>query len=248
MPVAHVRCYEELNDFLPPERRKRPFDAPFKGRPAVKDLIESLGVPHTEIDLILVNGRSVGFGHLVADGDRISVYPAFEALDIAPLVRLRPKPLREPRFVLDAHLGRLARYLRLLGLDALYRNDYGDTELARISRDQHSILLTRDVGLLKRSAVTHGHFVRATAPRAQAIEILRRFDLLRACAPFTRCLNCNGLLEDAGREHVQQHVPPGARGRFDRFRRCRDCAQVYWSGSHYPRLERLVAELLEAAG
>src|ERR1019366_5098447 len=154
MPVANFRFYAELNDFLLLERRFTEFAYGFLDAAPVKDRIESFGVPHTEIDLILVNGQSVDFAYRVQDGDRISVYPVFEAFDIAGLTRLRPEPLREPRFVLDTHLGKLAAYLRLTGFDTLYQNCWGDEELARISRDEHRILLTRDVGLLKRSAVT----------------------------------------------------------------------------------------------
>ena len=146
--TAEFRFYEELNDFLPENRRKILFPFAFEGTPSVKDSIEALGVPHTEIDLILVNGISVDFGCLIRDGDRISVYPVFESIDITPLVRVHSQPLREPRFVLDMHLGRLARYLRMLGFDTLYRNDYADAELARISSQEYRILLTRDPGLL----------------------------------------------------------------------------------------------------
>jgi len=119
-----IRFYEELNDFLPLERRKVDFSHEFQRRASIKDLIEALGVPHTEVDLILVNGASVDFSYIVRDGDRISVYPMFEAFDIQTVSRVRPQPLRVIRFVLDVHLGKLARYLRLLGFDTLYRNDY----------------------------------------------------------------------------------------------------------------------------
>src|SRR5262249_31383318 len=156
MNRACFRFYAELNDFLPPGRRGVTFTYSFEGSPSIKDLIEALGVPHTEVDLILVNGESVDFAYRVREGDRISVYPVFESLDITPLLRVRPRPLRETRFVLDTHLGRLAAYLRLLGFDTLYRNDAGDDELARISSGEGRILLTRDRGLLKRSQVTHG--------------------------------------------------------------------------------------------
>src|SRR5262245_16268956 len=154
---VQLRFYAELNDFLPLEKQQQPFTHSFEMKTSVKDMIESLGVPHTELDLILVNDKSVDFSYLVQDGDQIAVYPVFEALDITPLVRVRPQPLREPRFILDVHLGRLAVYLRLLGFDALYRNDYSDEELAQTSSDEHRILLTRDRGLLKRSIVTHGY-------------------------------------------------------------------------------------------
>jgi len=144
MRSANFRFYAELNDFLPTDRKAGSFDHTFNGQPAVKDTIEALGVPHTEVDLIIANGVSVDFSYLLQDGDRVSVYPVFESIDIAPVLRVRPQPLRETRFVLDIHLGRLAGYLRMLGLDALYRNDYRDEELANLSSQDARILLTRD--------------------------------------------------------------------------------------------------------
>jgi len=245
MPHVHFRFYEELNDFLPVERRKREFSIPYY-RASVKDMIESLGVPHTEVDLILVNGKSVDFTCLVHAGDRISVYPAFESFDISGLTRLRPEPLRQPRFVLDTHLGKLARILRLLGFDTLYSNVYTDAELEELSAGGGKrILLTRDQGLLKRSRITHGYYVRATAPEVQAREVLRRFDLYRLAAPFSRCLRCNGLLHAVAREEVLDRIPPGVAASFDTYSMCRDCGRVYWPGSHYDRLRRLAGELLE---
>src|SRR3990167_7796238 len=136
---AHFRFYAELNDFLPSERRQVTFARSFEGRASVKDMIGSLGVPHTEVEVILVNDSPVDFSYIVQDGDRISVYPIFESFDISPLVLLRPRPLREPKFVLDTHLGKLAAYLRILGFDTLYRNDYPDEELARVSAEEKRI-------------------------------------------------------------------------------------------------------------
>ena len=241
---AWFRFYAELNDFLPPERRMVACEHRFIAAAPVKDMIESLGVPHTEIDLILANGQSVDFTYVAQAGDRISVYPVFEALDIAPLVRLRPQPLREPRFVLDTHLGRLAGYLRMAGFDVLYRNDYGDEELARVSRDERRILLTRDVGLLKRGMVTHGYFVRETAVRRQFAEVMRRFDLFRSVRPFTRCLRCNTVLEKADKTEVAGRLPPRAAELFNEFRQCPACGRVYWKGGHYRRM----SEFLTSAG
>src|ERR1039458_4004240 len=195
MAEARFRFYAELNDFLPPLRRFIEFPSGFPDGATVKYRIESLGVPHTEVDLILVNGQAVDFAYRVHDGDRVSVYPVFEAFDIAGLTRLRPEPLREPRFVLDSHLGKLAAYLRLMGFDTLYRNCWADEQLAQVSRDERRILLTRDVGLLKRGAVTHGHFMRETNARRQLAEAAQRFDLARLAKPFSRCLRCNARLE-----------------------------------------------------
>jgi sulfur carrier protein ThiS len=157
-----IRFYEELNDFLPPEQRKTDISHELKEKRSIKDLIESIGVPHTEVDLIIVNGESVDFNYLVQNGDRISVYPVFESLDISPLNHCQPEPLRNTRFVLDNHLGKLAAYLRMLGFDTLYRNDYDDPELARISIDEHRLLLTCDRLLLMRIQITLGYFVRHT--------------------------------------------------------------------------------------
>ena len=241
---AEFRFYAELNDFLSPERRYVTFVHAFRGRPAVKDQIEALGVPHTEVDLILVNGESVGFDHPLEDGDRVSVYPVFEAFDITPVLRVRPEPLREVRFVLDAHLGRLAAYLRMLGFDALYRSDYEDGELAHLSHDERRILLTRDRGLLKRSIVTHGYCVRETQPCSQLVEVVQHFDLFRLIAPFTRCVRCNGLLERVPKEQVRDRLLPETCRHYDDFCTCRACGRVYWHGPHAERMERLIEHVL----
>lgn len=232
-----------MNDFLPPERRKVCFSHDFQRRASIKDMIEALGVPHTEIDLILVNGDSVDFSYIVRDGDRISVYPMFEAFDIQAISRVRPHPLRVIRFALDVHLGKLARYLRLLGFDALYRNDYEDAELACLSRAEQRILLTRDRDLLKRAMVTHGFFVRATDPRRQIEEVLDRLDLYRAIQPFLRCPRCNGLLATASKRQVWERLPPKTRIYVEAFWACGQCGQVYWEGSHLPHIRRFIEDL-----
>jgi len=244
MPHAHFRFYEELNDFLPPGRRKVTFVHAWKGTASVKDIVESLGVPHTEVDLILANGESVDFAYRPKDGDRISVYPMFESFDISPAQRLRPRPLREPRFVLDGHLGRLARYLRMLGFDTLWSNDADDEKLAHISQQQTRTLLTRDQGLLKRKDVTRGYWVRSTAPREQLREVLERFDLYRAATPFTRCMACNGLLRSATLEEVKERLPPRTALYYHEFWQCERCAKVYWEGPHVRRMETLLLEVL----
>jgi uncharacterized protein len=235
-----IRFYEELNDFLPHARRRRDFAHAFRESGSIKDLIESLGVPHTEIDLILVNGQSVGFDYQVRDGDRISVYPVFESLDIGPVTRLRPRPLREPRFVLDAHLGRLAAYLRLLGFDCLYRNDYQDTRLARISVDEQRILLTRDRRLLMQKQITRGYYVRAHLPREQLGEVVARFDLGTLQKPFSRCLHCNGMIHPVAKAAVAERLPPRTRQYYDAFWQCEACGKIYWKGSHYHRMQELI--------
>lgn len=243
--TANFRFYAELNDFLPPARRQRDFAHPVEGRVTVKHLIESLGVPHGEVDLILVDGRPVDFSYLVEDGDRISVYPMFESIDISAVGRLRPQPLRQTRFVLDTHLGQLATYLRLLGFDTLYRNDFGDPELARISSEERRILLTRDRGLLKRNLVSHGYYVRHTEPRQQLLEVVRRFDLKDNLHPFRRCLRCNALLEPVDKARILHRLEADTRRYYDEFRICSGCQQIYWKGSHYRRMRHFLNGILD---
>jgi uncharacterized protein len=239
MAQVQLRFYEELNDFLPPERRKTTFAHELTRRTSVKDLIESVGVPHTEIELIMVNGQSVDFSHIVRPGDRIRVYPTFESLDITPLIRLRDKPLRDPRFVIDTNLGQLARYLRLLGFDVLYRNDFADREVAQIAQQKRRIVLTRDRALLRHKIITHGYFVRSDKPREQVKEVLARLQLHSALRPYSRCLRCNGQLEDVDKAVVLEQLEAKTCEYYERFRRCKTCGQAYWKGSHFNRLEKL---------
>ena len=247
MRHATFRFYAELNDFLPPGHRQQDVVRSFLDTPTVKDQIEACGVPHTEVEVILVNGVSVGFDRRLEDGDRVAVYPVFEALDVTPLVRLRPRPLREPRFVLDVHLGKLARRLRLLGFDALWDREADDERLVAISLSERRTLLTRDRGLLKRRELTHAAAVRATDPSRQLPEVVERFDLARSAAPFTRCLACNGPLAPVPKEEVLDRLPAETRLHYDRFFACASCRRVFWWGPHVRRLEQIVEEALRRA-
>ncbi len=184
---AFFRFYEELNDFLAEEQRKKTFPYEFTGKPSIKDTIEAIGVPHTEIDLILVDGESVGFNYQMRGGERVSVYPVFESLDITPLVHLRSKPLRKTRFVVDVHLGKLAHKLRLLGFDTLFRNDFNNSEIVELSLQEKRIILTRDKRILKQSAVSHGYWIRNNEPKDQLREVVTRLQLEDNFKPFTRC-------------------------------------------------------------
>jgi len=244
MFTAYFRFYEELNDFLPPEQRKQTFPYRFRDAPGIKDPIESLGVPHTEVDLIIVDGRSVGFDYRLRDGDRVAVYPVFESLDISPLVRLREAPLRRTAFVVDVNLGRLARYLRMCGFDTVYRNDYRDEELVRISVGEHRVVLTRDRRLLHHKAITHGYWVRATDPDRQLDEVLERFDLRNQVKPFQRCLDCNGMVEPVDKSEVIDRLEPLTRKHYNDFHRCRDCGKIYWRGSHYQHMVKRLETML----
>ena len=240
MPHARFRFYGNLNDFLPAHRQRIEFPKLIKERGSIKDAIEALGVPHPEIDLILVNGESVGFDYLVETGDRISVYPQFAQLDIAAVSQVQPPPLAQARFVLDVHLGKLATYLRLLGFDALYRNDYDDEELAQISSREQRVLLTQDRGLLKRSLVTYGYGVRSPHPDEQILEIVERFDLTDQITPFQRCPRCNGDLMRVAKADIADQIPYYTRLYYDEFAQCQNCDQIYWKGAHYQRIRSLI--------
>jgi uncharacterized protein with PIN domain len=245
MNKASFRFYAELNDFLPAHVRYRAVSQAFDDGQTVKHLVEALGVPHPEIDLILVDGHPVDFAYQARDGDRIAVYPPFRSLDMSALPTLGPPPLDEPRFVLDGHLGRLAAYLRMVGFDALYQSDYADQALARISSEGRRILLTRDRGLLKRSVVSHGYWLRATEPRCQLVEVLQRFDLFDRLSPFSRCLACNGRLESVPKDQVSHRLPPATRESYEDYRLCQRCNRIFWRGSHVQRMTKLIEWALE---
>jgi len=243
--TVHIRFYEELNDFLAAEQVKKDLPFHFYNSPSVKDLIESFGVPHTEVDLILINGQPAGFEKQIKDQDRISVFPKFESLDISSISVLRGRPLRHLRFILDVHLGKLARYLRLCGFDTLYDNAYEDHKIVSISVSENRIILTRDIGILKYSNVHHGYWLRSDQPGQQLREVIRRFDLKEQIHLFTRCMECNGIIQPVEKRKVADALPEGTRRYYHAFYQCRQCGKIYWKGSHYhdmiKRIERLLA-------
>jgi uncharacterized protein len=247
MPTAEFRFYEELNDYLPSSRRKRSFVHSFDGTPAVKDVIEGLGVPHTEVDLILVDGRSARFSHRLRGGERVAVYPMFERFDIRPLYRLRPKPLRRTRFVADVHLGKLARMLRLLGFDTKYPTELSDRGLVATSVRERRVLLSRDVHLFMYRTLTRGYRLRSTDSERQLEEVIGALSLQRAAQPFTRCMSCNAKLHPVRRAAVKDHVPARVFKRFRRFVRCPGCERIYWRGTHFLHLEQLVRRVRAAS-
>jgi uncharacterized protein len=245
MQKVNIRFYEELNDFLQADQQKTEFSYELKQTRSIKDLIESIGVPHTEVDLIIVNGESVDFNYQIQNDDHISVYPVFESLDISHLKHCQPTPLRNTRFVLDVHLGKLAAYLRMLGFDTLYRNDYDDQELARISIDEHRILLSYDRQLLMRKNITHAYFVRSRYPLQQLLEILSRFDLYNNLKPFSRCMRCNGIIQPVKKRDIATRLQAQTKEYYDEFFQCKHCDKIYWKGSHYQKMTRVIEQIVE---
>jgi uncharacterized protein with PIN domain/sulfur carrier protein ThiS len=239
MIEASVRVYGSLNDFLPPGRRHVPSLRVVDRPTTVKDLIEGLGVPHPEIDLILVHGTAVPFDYIVRSGDRIAVFPRFTSVDIGSVTLVRPLPPATMRFVADVHLGKLARRLPLAGLDTAYGANHDDAALADLASREDRVLLTRDQALLKRRTIAYGSFVRTTDPRDQFVEVLRRFGPLDFL-PFSRCLQCNGLLREVPKSSIEALRLPRTRRDFDRFEECAACGRLYWKGSHWARLTQIL--------
>jgi len=240
---AEFRFYEELNDFLAKERQKKSFTYKFSVKPTIKDAIEACGVPHPEVEIILVNGISKGFDYHLKAGDRVAIYPIFESFDISPLIVLRDKPLRKTKFIIDVNLGKLARSLRMLGFDTLYDRTFSDQEIIRLSSQDRRIILTRDQNLLKHKTVTHGYWLRATDPFEQVKEILHRLDLISRLSPFTRCMDCNGLLNTVDKKDILNLVPPRTAKYYTEFYQCASCKKIYWPGSHFRKMQEKIDRL-----
>jgi uncharacterized protein with PIN domain len=242
--MAEFRFYGELNDFLLPGQRQRTIIYCFSGHPGIKDPIEVLGVPHPEVEMIVVNGQSAGFDYQLQANDRVAVYPGFKNRDFTLSVKLRENVPPSPRFVLDVNLGKLAKLMRLLGFDSLYRNDYSDKEVVNIAVDEQRIVLTRDRRLLYVKNISHGYWVREVKAENQIDEILTRFDLHGSIHPFTRCLTCNGVLEPVAKEQVLHRLEPKTRLYYEIFSRCINCQRIYWKGSHVEHMLQRFAHLL----
>lgn len=239
-----IRFHHRLNDLLPAGQKECVLDVSFSQAGSIKDVIENLGIPHTEIGLILANSHAVAFDYLVQHGDRIEAYPETRSSESSHAVSLRPPLPEKKEFILDTHLGRLASYLRMLGFDALYRNDYADPQLADISANENRILLTCDRYLLMRKIVTYGYFVRSRQPRQQLLEILERYQLFDNLKPFTRCIRCNGLIEPVAKEVIENQLLPETRRWYNEFWQCVDCDHIYWKGSHYLKMKKFIRNVV----
>lgn len=239
---VQIRFYNTLNDFLPSVKRHTQFEYNIRKPRSVKDLIESIGIPHTEVDIILVDRQSVDFQFRIEGGEDIRVYAYDHNLEFSELIHNQPKPANEPRFVLDVHLGQLANYLRMLGFDTLYRNDYDDPTLASIADTEQRILVTRDRRLLMRRQITLGYFVRARLPKQQISELLTRFDLLDFETKVARCISCNGIIQRVEKAEIEAQLLPLTRQHYDDFFQCQSCKKIYWEGSHFEQMQELITD------
>ena len=231
MSLAYFLFFGRLNDFLPRDQRGQVIPVQFRERQSVKHLAESLGVPHPEIGRVQVNSREEPLNVITQDQDHVEIHPITDGY------------VGEPRFVLDIHLGRLTAYLRMLGFDCLYETEYDDPQLAEIAGREKRILLTRDRRLLMRKSVADGYCLRSLDSLEQLAEIVRRFDLAQRIIPFHRCLRCNHLLEPVSKEAVLDRLEPLTKKFFDEFHICPACGQIYWKGSHYVKMEKIIEEI-----
>jgi uncharacterized protein with PIN domain len=248
MPQAIFSVHGSLNHFIAAPWRGRPIVRWFEASPGIEDALQAMGVPHPEVDRIVVNDRPVGFDYRLRPGDRVEVFGLDGRSEAPDALRLIPDPPDPPRFVLDGHLGRLARYLRMLGFDSSYQAQATDPELAATSASEERILLTRDRGLLKRSIVRHAYLIRDDDPRRQLAEVVSRYRLAAGAAPFTRCVRCNATIEPVNRSDVAQALAgePRTLRYFVTFGRCVGCGAIYWPGSHFDRMTALAQEVLRA--
>lgn len=247
MPKATFRFYEELNDFLPTHKRKTDFEATFKGKRSIKDMIEALGVPHTEIDLILVNGNSVDFNYILQDEDRVSVYPVFESLNITTVARLRKIPLRRNKFIADINLGDIVKYMRVLGFDLYYDPLLSTREIIELSKRENRIILTKSRKLLKFKEVSHGIFIRPDTTTEQIRRIIDCLDIKGNIKPFSRCLGCNTLLNIVAKEKILDKIPPKTKEFCDEYVQCPSCNKIYWKGTHFIHMKKVVRQILDQA-
>ncbi len=243
MKSAVFRFYGYLKEILRCEHKKGLVKHRFSGKQSVKDRIESMGVPHTEVDLIISAADRkafIDFSYAVRSEDRLAVYPPPLGLDIDSKRQLQPVPPDPIRFVLDAHLGKLASFLRMMGFDVWYRNDYDDPELARIQKEERRVLLSRDRGLLQRKKVTLGHLIISDDPSKQLQEVVSRYKLQDSMNEFGRCPECNTLLKEVEKHKILDRLEPLTKKYYDHFKLCQGCASIYWRGSHYKNIKKII--------
>lgn len=242
--TAQFYFHSTLNDFLSKVRKHTTIAYTFNHSPAVKDAIEAIGIPHTEVEVILVNNRPVQFYYSLQPGDYIEVYPAHEK-QWCEGYSLREGLIQPNRFVLDVHLGKLAKMLRLLGIDASYQTDYSDADIVHIAENENRIVLTRDIGLLKHRAIIWGYWLRSQDAAEQVKEVINYYYLTGEIKPFSRCLLCNGLLVAMNKEDIVNHIPPKAVLYFNDFYQCTHCRRIYWKGSHYHHMQQTIAGIIQ---
>ncbi len=238
---VRLRFHDDLTFFLKSKTGNEVIERNLGEKTSVKDVIESCGVPHPEVDLILVNKEPVDFSHLIAKDADIDLYPVQSQCQLFKEKRLQVRSIT--RFVADGHLGTLARNLRLLGFDVAYDRQAQDRQLLSVMEREDRALLTRDRRLLMHAIVRHGYCPRSQNPDDQTIEVIRRFDLFDSITPFNRCLRCNASLQKVAKAEVIEKLEPLTKIYYQEFRRCTGCKQIYWAGSHFSKLQRRLEKI-----
>lgn len=239
-----LRCYAELNDFLSPDKKQKTFIYSVKTPIKIGEVLESLGIPLSQVDLVLLNSEPAALDEWLKENDYVSVYPVFESFNISGVNKYEKQPLRITKFILDAHLGKLAKYLRMLGFDTLYRNDFGDEEIIETAVKEGRIILTHDRWLLKSKKVQHGYYVRAIEKHEQLREVVHKFDLFNQFNTFTRCMTCNSELIKKQKQEIIHKIDKDTARIFNAFFYCPHCDKVFWKGSHFERMEKLILDLV----
>ena len=244
MPKAVLRFYNELNDLLPEHRRNTEFEAEFKDKRSIKDMIEALGVPHTEVDIIIANEDSVNFNYILHEGDRIRVYPTLSNPDIKNTIPLRPSPFYNTRFIADTNLGNIARYMRVLGFDTYFDPSLSARAIIELSLREDRTIITKSRKLLKFGDVTYGLLLRPGTTEAQIKNILLRMGIKDSVKPFSRCLRCNGILIDVPKKRIADRIPPKTRSFCNEYSHCESCDKIYWEGTHVFEMKKVVNRVL----
>jgi hypothetical protein len=243
MSRATLVFHEGLKDLLTSDHTTGRISYFLKRRASVKDVIESLGPPHTEIGLIVANNQYQDFSYQLRTGDMVDIYPHHPPVDVTQNSLLYPEPLPEITFIVDVNVGKLARLLRMLGFDTAYHWTWQDSTIANIAALEKRIVLTKDRGLLKRKKVQWGRLLRAETPVRQLREIRSFFGLSSPYAVFTRCLRCNTLLAPVDKQEIMHRLEPKTKKYFHHFQICPHCQRIYWRGSHHEKMRQYIQEV-----
>jgi uncharacterized protein len=241
----YIRLFADLNFFVPKRFRQRLLQMPLSGNPSVKDVIESIGVPHTEFELVLVNSHVVDLSYQVKEHDQISVYPKFFQLQNPGIDEIKMNKPKNFKFVLDVHLGKLNAMLRMLGFDCYYRNDLDDDEIIDIANREERIILSRDLGIFKNGKVKWGYFPRSQDPKLQLKEIIDRYGLHDKIKPLSRCMNCNGEIKLVEKSEIADKLEEKTKRYYHEFYECETCKKTYWKGSHYTRMLEFIGNIAQ---
>jgi len=242
--IVEIRFFADLNHFLMKSGDANPISAEIQIGQNIKDLIESFGIPHTEVFLIMVNNNPADFNYKLKKDDRISVYPKFFNFNIEEISPIQDYHFEEYKFILDVHLGKLTKNLRMLGFDCKYENNYDDLQIIKIGVEENRIILTRDIGILKFTKVRYGYLIKSQNPDEQTQEVLLRYNLHKRINPFSRCMECNALISKVEKKKVIDKLEPKTKLYFEEFTQCTNCQRIYWGGSHLEKMNLLIEKLV----